>query len=70
MIELFETRRTRWLLVSAMNTSPVALTVTPLGRFSRAEVATWPSPVKPSTPAVPAKTVTAVTPLVLTARMT
>ena len=42
--------RIRLLLVSAMNTSPAALTATPAGRASREAMAAPPSPAKPKVP--------------------
>src|SRR5579872_5827370 len=45
-----ETKRTRWLLVSAINKFPPASTATPYGALNSALAAALPSPPKPGVP--------------------
>ena len=60
------TRRTRWLLESAMNTLPAPSTATPDGFHNEALVPAPPSPLKPSVP-LPATVLR--TPVLLSFRM-
>ncbi len=57
MMPLGTTMRTTLLAVSAINTSPLGSTATPLGLFRFASVAAAPSPANPGVPQTPAKVV-------------